>query len=125
MNLVEQQFERLRQYYIEATITRRSDGTYLVSIPGIPLPVGWTKSATTIHFIVPVGYPMAQPDCFWSDFDLRLSNGQLPQNTNVMPLPLSSEPYLWFSWHLSAWHPNSDNLLTYINVIRRRLQDSR
>jgi hypothetical protein len=74
-----------------------------------------------IKFIAPVGYPLSRPDCFWADVDLRLTSGSMPQNSANNPIPHRVENHLWFSWHLASWNPNSDNLLTYLNVIKRRL----
>jgi hypothetical protein len=123
MSPVDQQFEILKNYHPEASIIQLPNGSHVVSVPNISLPPGWTKCATAIKFIAPVGYPMARPDCFWADADLRLINGNLPQNANPNQMPPSQELLLWFSWHLTTWNPNSDNLLTYVNVIKRRLCD--
>jgi len=125
MTPLQQQFEILRASLPDASLQPLPDGSHLVSIPNIQLPNGWTKSSTEIKFIAPVGYPLACPDCFWSDFDLRLPNGSPPQNTGATPIPYITSNHLWFSWHLSSWNPNCDNLLTYLNVIKRRLHDPR
>ncbi|WHZ07076.1 MAG: hypothetical protein OJF59_000829 [Cytophagales bacterium] len=125
MNPLEQQFELLKIYWIDAVLIRLPDGSHLVSVPNVQLPNGWTKGVTEIKFIAPVGYPLSRPDCFWADHDLRLANGGMPQNTGPNAIPHSPGNYLWFSWHLATWNPNSDNLLTYLNVIKRRLHDPR
>lgn len=125
MNPLEQQFEILKGYRPEAESQLLPDGSYLISVPNISLPAGWSKQTTTVLFIAPVGYPLARPDCFWTDADLRLSNGGSPQNTGPNPIPNVTGNYFWFSWHLGTWDANNDNLLTYLNVIKRRLQDPR
>lgn len=125
MTPLQQQFEILNASLPSAVLQQLPDGSHLVSIPNIQLPNGWTKGSTEIKFIAPVGYPLARPDCFWGDFDLRLTNGSVPQNTGANPIPYIASNHLWFSWHLSSWNPNSDNLLTYLNVIKRRLHDPR
>jgi hypothetical protein len=121
MNPVEKQFEVLKAYEPTATLEFFPEGFYIISIPNIKLPAGWSKENTQIKFIAPVGYPLARPDCFWADTDLRLANGNMPQNAQPNATPPVLSGYLWFSWHLSTWNPNNDNLLTYINVIKRRL----
>jgi len=125
MSPVELQFQNLQQYEPGASLTPLVDGSYLVVIPGIQLPNGWSKSTTTLLFIAPVGYPFARPDCFWTDHDLRLADGGIPQNSQLNPVPNFAGQYWWFSWHLSAWNPNSDTLFTYLNVIKRRLKEVR
>jgi hypothetical protein len=125
MNPLEQQLQILKNYESEASLQTLPGGLNLVSVPNIKLPNGWSKGSTEIKFIAPVGYPLSRPDCFWTDSDLKLANGNMPQNTGTNPIPHISTIHLWFSWHLSSWNPNIDNLLTYLNVIRRRLNDPR
>jgi hypothetical protein len=56
---------------------------YLVRIPNVPLPEGWSQPSTEIRFVVPNGYPYAAPDCFWADMALRLRGGAMPKNATV------------------------------------------
>jgi hypothetical protein len=123
MSPVEQQFQILKHYQPEAVIHTLGDGSHIITIPSIQLPLGWNKTHTRVIFIAPVGYPLARPDCFWTDADLRLANGAVPQNTSTNPIPNFPGQFWWFSWHLTSWNPNNDNLLTYLNVIKRRLSD--
>jgi hypothetical protein len=121
MSTLEQQFEMLKTSQPGATLLPLPDGSHLISIPNVPLPEGWKKDTTDVKFIAPVGYPLARPDCFWADHDLKLFNGNMPQSTGQNPIPFNTGNHLWFSWHLANWNPNDDNLLTYLNVIKRRL----
>lgn len=125
MTPVEQQFKVFQEYENKAILEKLPDGTHLITVADVPLPSGWSKTSTAVLFIAPVGYPVSCPDCFWTDPDLRLANGNLPQNTGQTPIPNHAAPHHWFSWHLASWNPNSDNLLTYFYVIKRRLQDPR
>lgn len=124
MDIVDQHFERLKADYSDAQLSRNSDGSAIVTVAHVDLPNGWNKQQTAIKFVVPVGYPVARPDCFWADSDLRLKHGGMPGNTgfnNVYDL----SQHLWFSYHPSIWNPNGDDFVTYMNVIRRRLADAR
>jgi hypothetical protein len=123
MNPIDLQFQSLKQYESDAHLLQPGDGSAVVVIPNIQLPSGWNKSTTTLLFIAPVGYPFARPDCFWTDHDLRLANGAIPQNSQLNPVPNFPGQYWWFSWHLAAWDPNNDTLVTYLNVIKRRLHE--
>lgn len=102
-------------------ITREgAGGVLVVTLPDFRLPAGWSKPTTQVHFVVPVGYPYAQPDCFHTDQDLRLAGGGMPQNAafqDLMPMGTT----LWFSWHLGRpWKPGKDTLLTWTKVIDNR-----
>lgn len=107
-----------------ASVIQNGDGSAIIVIPNVALQ-GWSKPTTTIRFVAPVGYPHAKPDCFWADADLLTGSGGQPQASNMTPIPGTGELLRWFSWHIAQWNPNRDSLLTYFNVIKRRLQDPR
>jgi hypothetical protein len=119
------EWEQIIGSFSEATMCEGPDSTTLVTLPEVPLPPGWSASTTTVWFVVPVGYPAAQPDCFWVDADLRLANGSLPSNSGAQSVPVVGAPALWFSWHLSARRPSHDSLITYARFIARRFDDAR
>lgn len=129
MDAIEEQFEALksRDRFSNASLTRLANGTAVVTIPDFPLPPGWNRSTTTVYFVVPVGYPTAQPDTFWADGDLTLASGGAPQSTNRNndSHGLELRNLLWFSWHPGSWNPNRDNLINYVGMIDRRLRDPR
>jgi len=125
MTPIEEQFAILNEEYPAAVLTPLMDGSFTVTIPGVHLPVGWSASVSTVRFVIPVGYPASRPDCFWADNELRLASGATPQNSGANPLPHHSGPLLWFSWHVQSWSPNSDTLTTYMNVIRRRFNETK
>jgi hypothetical protein len=125
MTPVEEQFEILRGYENGAVLQKLPDGSHLITIGGVKLPSGWSKAFVGVKFLAPVGYPFSKPDCFWTDPDLRLANGNPPMNTGSNPIPHVNSGGLWFSWHVASWNPNFDNLLTYWYVIKRRLCDPR
>ena len=124
MSLLELHLQRLQQKYPSANIQPLPNGSYLVTVPGVPLKAGWSRTATTVYFLAPVGYPMAQPDCFWADGDLRLQHGGMPKNSGQQALPNGNQPVVWFSWHPNGWNPNKDDLRAYMKVIEDRLAKS-
>ena len=125
MNPFESQFAKLLEDFPSATHTHVGDGSYNVVIPSFALPGGWSLPTVTVRFIAPVGYPISRPDCFWCDHGLTLATGGVPQNTGTNPMPGGPAPLLWFSWHVSAWSPNADNLRTYVHVIKKRFEEKR
>lgn len=119
---VEVHFNRLRELYPSASCTAIGDSQFLINIPGVILPSGWSKSITNIWFIAPKGYPGAAPDCFWADHDLRLAGGRLPQNSAEQLVPGTKTPALWFSWHIGRWAPATHDMRTYASVMRSRFE---
>lgn len=97
----------------------------VIEISRLELPPGWSASATPVWFVVPAGYPAAQPDCFWADGTLRLSSGAQPLNSALQTLQTTDRPVLWFSWHLGSWRPGRDRLVSYVRFIAQRFADAR
>jgi len=124
MTPLQEQFKILQEQYPGAQLTSLPDGSHLIEVPDFKLPPGWSKPQVTVKFLAPVGYPFGRPDCFWADSDLKLANGNPPQRTGPNPIPNVGGAHLWFSWHVGAWNPNSDNLVTYLYVIKRRLNEA-
>ncbi len=123
MSVLRAQFEQLKKRFPDAQLTSLSDGSSLVSIPGVALTAGrWSKERTTAYFIAPNGFPVAKPDCFWVEPDVRLASGALPKNSGVQSPPFGDGPKLWFSWHVEPWNPNRDTLTSYAQVILSRLR---
>jgi len=124
--IVEEQLMLLQAICPGASATRLPSGANLITIPSAPLPAGWNRATTSIHFLTPPGYPAAQPDCFWVEpGQMRLVNGGTPQGSNDSnPIPELAPPrqLTWFSWHVQSWNPNRDSLITYFKVIMNRLR---
>lgn len=125
MTPFERQLAVLKELHPAAASERLPDGSFAVVVPDLPLPEGWTAKTATVRFIAPVGYPQSRPDCFWTDPQLRLAAGQVPQNTGSNAMPHGPAPLLWFSWHVQTWSPNADTLTTFLNVIRKRFAELR
>jgi hypothetical protein len=123
--ILERQFEALAGQWPGASIDRNEDGSHVVTVPGVRLPVGWNRDTATIRFVIPVGYPLASPDCFWTEPGLALDHGGPPQNTGHNAGPGVPPGWLWFSWHPGYWNANDSSLSTFVNLVRRRFADAR
>jgi hypothetical protein len=99
-----------------------ANGSIRVAVPNVDLPKGWSSARVTVYFVLPVGYPSAQPDSFWTDATLRLEGDRTPQNTGLQQIPGTSELLLWFSWHVQTWNPNEHSALTWLRVIKKRFE---
>ena len=121
--------EREREGAPPPTHIQLPNGAYLITVTGVNLGPGWNRNTATVLFVAPPGYPAAQPDCFWVEpAGLRLTGGGTPQNSNdANPIPsdVGQRQTTWFSWHLQSWNPSRDSLITYFNVILKRLRPAR
>ena len=138
--------DRIKEKYPQTFAVPAPHGGRLIVVPGYPLGEGWNKSICTVLFIEPPGFPGACPHNFWVDIpDLGLSPVQherreyhdgevvniplfVPCYTNRLnPIPGFPEwkELTWFKWCLQSWHPNRDDLFTYMMVIRNRLKPAR
>jgi len=128
MNRLELDLAELRTIYGNDLVVQvLPSGARLIEIRNYTLPDGWSEKNATLIFVAPAGFPGAQPDCFWIEpRGLRLVNGSTPQASNDSnPIPEIGQRGTWFSWHVQAWNPNRDSLLTYLRVIDQRLEPAR
>lgn len=123
--IIGEQVATARASHPDVTADPRPDGTVLVTVRDLRLPPGWNKSTCCVYFLLPVGYPVSRPDCFWAEPDLRLAGGGMPTNTNLQTVPSTSMSAVWFSWHLASWNPAEDDLLSYVRAIRGRFLQAR
>ncbi len=102
-------------------------------IRAFPTSVLYNKQTTNLLLRVPRSYPDAGLDMFWTDLDLLLVNGSTPNGAQQVEQYLSldvlqdlkGKQWRRFSWHpqfgsASRWNPNLDNLLSYLEFVRRR-----
>lgn len=131
--IVARQFEALKGSYngfpVDASHSPLPNGAHLITVRDVKLPQGWNRAVATILFVIPPGYPAAQPDCFWVEpGGFRLQNGDTPQasnDSNPIPGEIFARNTTWFSWHLQGWNPNKDSLVTYFSIIKQRLDPAR
>lgn len=125
--ITQRQFARLQERYADATMQELPSGGAVVTLPNIKLPAGWSSPVTTVHFVVPAGYPGPTPDCFWANHDLLLGNGAAPQaSQSPNTVPETNIQGRWFSWHVTDgqknWNPNRDDLMVYVQIILDRFR---
>ena len=122
-----QEIELLQKAY--GTVESDPDISWIV-VKNVQLPDGWNRDQTDILIKIPPGYPTTQPDNFFVDSTLRLSNDQKP-NRAPQEESIGSRDWLMFSFHLDGsgeWQPeaeieNGHNLLTYLEGIKGRLAE--
>lgn len=88
------------------------------------LPRGYNKSATELLIKLPLSFPNGRPDMFWTDPDLLLEDGRIPNKADQLETHLGKQ-WRRFSYHPSNWNPGSDNFLTYLEFVNSGLQKAR
>ena|ERR1043166_4511870 len=94
------------------------------------LAAGWNKGETAVLVVIPPGYAVTPPDNFYTDNDLRLEGGGMPDSTSS-DQARQGRQWLQFSYHVEdgEWHPHADplkgdNLLTFLLGVRKRLSEA-
>jgi hypothetical protein len=122
--ITQEHFDALAEKFPGATLTDLKNGTFLCSVPKFRLPKGWNKKSASACFIVPNGYPCAQPAHFFTDADVMLKGDYAPRNTDLRYRQEGAPGGMRFwSWKPSIWSPNRDTLITYANFIKSRFYE--
>ncbi len=87
---------------------------------------GWNKKEVRVLLSIPPGYPTTPPDNFFTDTDLRIENGGLPERASIVNHDCGQQ-WLQFSYHIEAsdWQPDKDsNLVTFLLGVTKRLSEA-
>ena len=96
------------------------DGVVNLVFRDYPIPPGYNRVHADLLVRIPLAYPDAGPDMFWTSPELTLANGAAPQNGDQMETFLGRQ-WRRFSWH-TTWIPNSSSLYAFVHFIIRRLE---
>ena len=90
-----------------------------------PLPTGFDHETADLLIRLNPGYPDVQPDMWWFDPPVQLTNGQPLPATNVVEQHLGRSWQRW-SRHFPAgqWHAGIDGLENFLTLIRDDLDRS-
>lgn len=115
---LQSEVEALRRegYAIEIVTEGKWD---LVIIRQYAVKAGYSKQITDLLIKAPQSYPNGKLDMFWTDKDLLLANGKVPEKANNIANHNGKE-WRRFSWHPKSWNPGRDNLKTYLEFINAR-----
>lgn len=105
-------------------IDTAEDGVANAIVHAYPVPPGFSKQSTELLIRAPMSYRNGKPDMFWTDKDLVLASGGVPQNADNIERYLDRD-WRRFSWHPQNWNPGADDLRTYLEFINARLRQPR
>ena len=100
------------------------DGTIIsLVIKGYALPTGYQPSEVDLLLRLPLQFPQVPPDMFWTDPVISYANGETPSQTQ------ERESYVGRTWQRwsrhfgrSRWRPGTDDLRSYLRLIRATLE---
>jgi hypothetical protein len=113
--------ELQKQFNVEV---REDGGMADLVFRDFPIGPGFNLQACDLLIRVPLSYPAAGPDMFWTDPGLVLADGREPQSANIFEVH-SGRRWRRFSWHRKAWDGVRDNLWSYLEFVRHRLAQNR
>lgn len=117
--VIDKEVEELRQKGF-GVARSDTDKFAILIIDAYRLPAGWSKEETRLMLKLPASYPNGKPDMFWTDEDLMLANGSVPEKGDVIE-EHNGEKWRRFSWHPKSWTPGRDNIHTFLAFVDRRL----
>ena len=88
-----------------------------------PVPHGYTTSRTLLALEIPLTYPGAQIDMFYTHPPLALKTGRAIDRTQVSA-SIQGQPFNGWSRHrgeLSKWNPATDNVSTHLALVESAL----
>jgi len=115
----------------------RQDGTW-VRVPHFPLSPGWSRNNVDVLIDIPYGnpgYPQIPPQWFWTDKDLRTSDGKPIGHFFTEGSSHADRRYLDKGWghfciHVTDWRPASGfrlldghTLVSYLDLIAMVFRD--
>jgi E2/UBC family protein E len=96
------------------------EGYAVLILEEYAVPPGWSKRATRMLLKLPVSFPNGKPDMFWTDRDLTLAGGAVPDRADSFE-SIGGASWRRFSWHPQTWTPGKDDIGTFLEFIDRRL----
>src|SRR6266487_6131664 len=122
MSLPASDVKYLEERKIASTVTTEANMTCVV-LEGYHLPLGYDRVESNLLLRLAAGYPDVQPDMWWFDPPVRLSDGRPVPATDCIEQHLGRSWQRW-SRHLGPgqWRPGADCLETFLALIRRELE---
>jgi hypothetical protein len=126
MKRIDDEFSILKEFYPSAILSADRDW---VEVPDLPLLTGlYNREIMRVRMAIGPAYPDVAPDNFFVPAGLRLQSGAGLDNYSEV----AKFGELWgqFSWHPRIWRAaakpdQGDNMSTFFNTIRKRLEEGK
>ena len=117
--ILKNEIDRLRAKGFEVELSL-SDGFHHVVFERYEFPKGYSTDVSSMLLRLPISYPNGRPDMFWTDVNVTLMGGGIPERANTIEQFLGKQ-WRRFSWHPQNWNPGIDTLETFLEFVNRRL----
>jgi hypothetical protein len=125
-NYIEDGIGLLKRKWPQSHAVAGEHGYQLITVPGVLLPEGYRERICTLLFVAPPGMPGAFPQNFFTDIEVRLTDGRVPIYTNMNNANWLMWPQwrksMWWNWKPQTWSPNRDSLATYLYMCLNRIR---
>lgn len=112
--------EALRQLGYTVDIAEAGLRVYVI-LRDVALPATYKPQRTDLMVFTASLYPNAGFDMFWTNPDVLLVDGRIPQAAEAIE-EYEGRKWRRFSWHLNRpWNPNHDNLRSWLAYCEDRL----
>lgn len=101
---------------------RAEQGMVSLVIFDFELPAGYEPQVVDLLLRLPAGFPDASPDMYWMDPEVRYADGGVPPQTQLRQTFHGRVWQRWSRHPAQAWRVGTDNLQTYIRLIRTGLE---
>lgn len=99
---------------------RAAGGELDVIIHKFPLPPAYEPRECDLLLRLPVGYPNAKADMFWTTPGVQLAKGGTPQAAD-QPATYAGRSWQRWSRHFGGWRPGVDGVRSYLAAVRKEL----
>ena len=125
MNLPQPDIEYLTDHGLNYSVVGEANMTCVV-VRGYQLPDGYHPQQSDLLLRLNPGYPDVQPDMWWFDPPVRLSDGRTAPATEVVEQHVGRAWQRW-SRHFNPgqWRPGVDSLESFFALIRMELERCR
>ena len=117
IEILDQEIKRGRYPYVETSFSEN----YLI-LKNYKLPAGYNQSTCSIAIEIPVAYPYQPPQNFLLSKNVELLNG-IPRGRFRETITLSNNQcFNLYTLEVKHWNPNKDTIITFLNLIKIRLE---
>lgn len=118
--LPEKDVEYLQEKQYEFEVHQMGGEIHII-IHHFLFPTPYQPDRADMLIILPAGYPIANPDMFWTYPDVKLNGNQWPTNSDYHQ-DFHGKSWQRWSRHLTkGWRPGVDNLRNFVTSISREI----